>query len=449
MENYESILPALDEKLIINQSYYEQLKDQLTCIICCCLLNDPLMCSGCDNLFCKTCIKKWKSKNENCPMRCRNFNTVEVHRAMKKTLDGLKLKCKYGCEVPLLSYNSHIIQCELSHKDDINCWNCGNLTTTKKLVQENMEDMSFLKQELENLKNVNMANQELIEENYRLKENLLVASSEIIKLKYEKTEEVMKEKEKNRLLFIELDDFMKRIQSNYFLVNGNEKIENEKEILNKLLQEKVKNDEDIEKHKKSKLYNIKNELKTNDKNDNLNQMQIFKENCFVPPTNPNILSKFEFSNNNKSVKMITTSGYNWNGLICQEKVPRNSKTYEFTIRIDNINTYADIMIGFCVINTNGDNGFRNTNTSWMCFLNNGLFFNAGDRDQFFAKSIIIKPKDMDIFSLCIELDTSLIYLKKNNQKISASLKMKINDLQKSMLIPCIDMADAGDKITIL
>ena len=117
---------APDESLIINTVYFEQLKDQLLCTICYGLLVEPKMCSVCESAFCSDCISTWMNKNGSCPLKCTypNFNIKEVHITKKKILDGLKIRCKYGCEVPLLSYFTHITQCEINNKE-VNCWNCS------------------------------------------------------------------------------------------------------------------------------------------------------------------------------------------------------------------------------------------------------------------------------------------------------------------------------------
>jgi len=126
-QSNKKIIP--DESSIINTIYYEQLKDQLICSICYGLLLEPLMCSVCESAFCSECITTWMDKNGSCPLKCSypNFSIKDVHITKKKILDGLKLRCKYGCEVPLLSFYSHQIPCENNNKE-IRCWNCNHLT---------------------------------------------------------------------------------------------------------------------------------------------------------------------------------------------------------------------------------------------------------------------------------------------------------------------------------
>jgi len=421
-------------------------------------------------------------------MRCpkESTNIVELHRTTKKTLDGLKLKCKYGCEVPLLSYNTHLVQCEIAHKEDVTCWNCGNITNCKNVKQIKMIDTSQMKQEIENLKEVKDKNVELndeikklqikiIEQDIVIATNTLNYNKDIITNTIESIETIIKEKEKYLNIRKELGNFMQKLEIKY----KEDDVENDintcnslQNKLNELIKSKASTEEEIENYGKKKLellkdiqliqQNKENAINNNNNNNDANiinggdELRLHENpienqvsNCFILPNSSAILTRFEFSNNNKTVKMISTSGYDWFGFMCKEKVPVNCKKYEFTIRIDKINTYADIMIGFCVGNTYGDKGFRNTNSSWMCFLNNGLFFNTGDRDYYFGKANVIKPKDGDLISICIELDTNIIYLKRNKQIVSNNLKMKMNDVQKMNLVPCIDMTDVGDQITIM
>ena len=36
------------------------------CVICLCLVYDPEQCTACENMYCKICIKGWKS--DTCPL---------------------------------------------------------------------------------------------------------------------------------------------------------------------------------------------------------------------------------------------------------------------------------------------------------------------------------------------------------------------------------------------
>lgn len=141
----------LDESLIVNKQYFEQLKEQLICSICLGLLDDPLICVSCETPFCSNCIKSWFQKNNSCPMRCLNVELKEIQRFMKKILDGLKLKCKYGCEVSLLSYRNHLISCENERKI-LPCWNCGCEVKYTQMKVRSEDEYQKLIEENEKLK---------------------------------------------------------------------------------------------------------------------------------------------------------------------------------------------------------------------------------------------------------------------------------------------------------
>ena len=145
----------LEEPIIINKNYYENLKDQLICPICYNFLFNPLMCNNCEKVFCKPCIDQLVSSNMCCPNRCpKNKDALrQVNRYIKDNLDGLKFRCRYGCEIPMLSYDSHIKKCHDDHKDDIKCWNCSNNSHPYTMKQVNEEDIHALKKEHEDTKN--------------------------------------------------------------------------------------------------------------------------------------------------------------------------------------------------------------------------------------------------------------------------------------------------------
>ena len=92
-------------------------------------------------------------------------------------------------------------------------------------------------------------------------------------------------------------------------------------------------------------------------------------------------------------------------------------------------------------------GASSTNTSWMCFLMDGRFINAGDTKQYFSDEWK-RPDEKVIITLCIDTNTNEMYIKKNFMELSKKLKMEINDTQKLNLIPCVDFKKVGDRVTI-
>ena len=242
--NVEQPNSIINEANIINKIYYEQMKEQLTCTICMDLFNDPLMCSKCETAYCGKCIKSWMSKNESCPMRCpkQSANIIDIHRSTKKFLDGLKLKCKYGCEVSLLAYNAHVIQCENSHKDDTNCWNCGNPSKPSEMKEDKEENILNLIKENEDfvVKSQNFAEEK--ENGQKEIENFL----ELLKLKNQK-DEVDQKYHNVELKIVAKENIQAMIDSLQKELNNGEDVPYLKNELSKIDKERSEIDKCIDK----------------------------------------------------------------------------------------------------------------------------------------------------------------------------------------------------------
>jgi len=115
MENTNDKL-YLDETLIKNTSYYNSVFIHVDCLICHSLINEPIMCSKCETTFCKNCIRSWKLRDSSCP-KCRSdLDFIPINLTKKDIFDNLLLMCKYGCQVPLLSFTHHIQTCDNPNK---------------------------------------------------------------------------------------------------------------------------------------------------------------------------------------------------------------------------------------------------------------------------------------------------------------------------------------------
>ena len=85
----------INEDSIVKNELYEELKDSITCPICECLMIEPMVCSKCQNTYCKKCIDGWKKKSNSCPNRCDSeFNKV-IEK--KNFITKMKFKCLKGC----------------------------------------------------------------------------------------------------------------------------------------------------------------------------------------------------------------------------------------------------------------------------------------------------------------------------------------------------------------
>ncbi len=202
----------IDKSLIINYSYFEHLKDRFLCMICSNLLIDPLMCSECEKTFCGKCITQWMSIKEECPTGCKKSSVKikNVYKVIAEFLNELKLKCKYGCEIPLLAFISHCNQCEIDHLEDVNCWNCRNITKPSKMKEEREENIHKIMKDNKELKHKLAQNLE----DQQFKESEIESQIELLRLysvkeringKVFKIEARLKRREKIKLMIEKLE----------------------------------------------------------------------------------------------------------------------------------------------------------------------------------------------------------------------------------------------------
>jgi len=405
----------IDESLVINKTYFDTLKSQLTCLICSGLLNTPLICSTCEIAYCQKCINIWIATNESCPMRCPKFIIKDISRLMKNLMENTLLKCKFGCEVSLLNYPEHIVICENLHKDDIICNKCGKSSQVLGLKHKN----SLLMKE-----NINMKI-ETLNLNLRCEEEILRSKLE---LKIKKVEEYNRVKK-------ELDDII--VEYNFTQLKTLEVMKTIKLQIEELKQERL--------FLESQNYDYEG-FHINKRTDSIypfslnviDAQNIVKEKKIITSfvKNENDSSNIEFSNNNKTIKL---KQYGWKGIICDERIG-DSGSYEVDFKIDNTNYFGYIILGFAVGGTDPQNGFYTTNKCWLFDLRDGYLFNNDESDSNCYLIQGIKPKSGDIISLCIDLDLEAIYIKFNGVIYSYKKKMKnLDNIKKANLYPCIDL----------
>lgn len=206
-----------------------------------------------------------------------------------------------------------------------------------------------------------------------------------------------------------------------------------------------------------KVANLSNELsKTNKElNTAFQELSFIKQNLIKQPHNYKISTSFvklnddnfSFTNGNKTVQKIAGDP-GWFDIFCIDKV-KYEDIQEFTIRIDNINKSSILMFGFALYGSSNLSGLLATNTSWMCYLKNGKFYNAGDESKNFCYGDMLKPSNGDIISLCLDTQLDLLYVKLNGKVCSTSRKMDIDEKQKMSLYPCVDLYSVNDQVTIV
>ena len=426
----------IDESLVINKSYFETLKSQLSCLICSGLLSSPLLCSNCEIAYCQHCINAWISTNDTCPMRCQTSkcSIIPISRLMKNLMENTQLKCKYGCEVSLLSYPEHRIKCEFIHKDDVNCKYCGKNSDVLKLKSSNTQLMK---------ENINMKI-EALELNLRFEEEILRSKLEMKLIKVEEFNRVKKE----------LDDVT--IEYNFTQLKILEVMKGIKLKIDELKQERelfVGNGDDLNFPSLQTLQHFQKngndlfDIHGINGIDSVTEVLESKEKKIVTrfrKTNDN--PSVEFTNDNKTIKL---KQYGWVGIICDEKVGEHG-AYEIDFKIDSTNYFGYIILGFATGGTELNNGFYTTNKCWMFDLRDGYLFNndASDSNCYLIPGC--KPKSGDVISLCIDVDLEAIYIKFNGVIYSYKKKMKnLDSFKKQNLYPCVDFYSYNDQISLI
>ena len=111
----ENILEGYDVSRFVGE-----VKQDLLCIICTEVPQDPRLCRHKDHIFCLSHISRHLQNSQTCPY-CRDPLTLETLRRptgfLKNCLDDLKIKCDYhdhGCPdvVRLEDLPRHVEQCE-------------------------------------------------------------------------------------------------------------------------------------------------------------------------------------------------------------------------------------------------------------------------------------------------------------------------------------------------
>jgi len=207
-------------------------------------------------------------------MRCPKITAEikEISITKKRILDGLIIRCKINkCEVPLLSYKSHIVKCEQDHKNDVICWNCNiSKVNENELVVTRQEDFTKLLNsiEQEELKN---------KEQDKLNKNLM---KEVIHLTY--SVEILKSELDEKCL--EIKDLKLKLEDSYN--NKFSKLQKLKDDLLRSNKENIKLKGEIESFKvrhcstKNNSHTINNkDFQINNSNSN-NIMIHYTTNCF-------------------------------------------------------------------------------------------------------------------------------------------------------------------------
>ena len=98
------------------ERFLSKINDDLKCLICLDVLEDPHECTRCQTSFCLLCIQDWSSNRKTCPNNC-DLVLERSHRFLRSELNRLQLRCQNaneGCEeiltLELLSTHESLCQ---------------------------------------------------------------------------------------------------------------------------------------------------------------------------------------------------------------------------------------------------------------------------------------------------------------------------------------------------
>ena len=111
-------IPLSDNENGISDEYIQtndkNCQEIFTCAICSCLAWEPVCCSKCDKIFCRSCRLKY-GENKICPFKCESYTFREITRNEKDYLNKISIKCSnQGCSeyIPYINYKNHLEKCQ-------------------------------------------------------------------------------------------------------------------------------------------------------------------------------------------------------------------------------------------------------------------------------------------------------------------------------------------------
>ena len=110
----------INDDTVVQDEIFKALKDSVICPICHCILINPMMCMGCQNVFCKKCADEWAEKEDRCPGRCKNQNYQKCIGKTDIILSKLKFKCSVcGEKVAYDNIKSHMEICDKDYMENL------------------------------------------------------------------------------------------------------------------------------------------------------------------------------------------------------------------------------------------------------------------------------------------------------------------------------------------
>ena len=105
----------IGSELVIQE--YQDMAEDMICIICQNIVRNPILCNECNGLFCHPCINKWNSNYPSCPACRKKFKEKNLPKNFINIINKIKLFCQFsykGCD-KILKYEGifqHIDTCD-------------------------------------------------------------------------------------------------------------------------------------------------------------------------------------------------------------------------------------------------------------------------------------------------------------------------------------------------
>ena len=143
--------PYIDDDCLIEDDFYNNIKDIIKCQYCYQILKEPMMCNVCTESFCNNCVKKMqkkKSKNHTCK-KAKYVKNLNVIKAMSK-LKYLCRNCKN--EITKADIENHLKNgCE---KNENPSKLLDSLYRKKLLIKLNKDEIRKLGEKNENINHI-------------------------------------------------------------------------------------------------------------------------------------------------------------------------------------------------------------------------------------------------------------------------------------------------------
>ena len=108
----DDLYPYIDDDCLIEDEFYNDIKEMIECKLCQKLLKTPMMCNVCGSAFCNNCVKKMQKKKDK-SHKCKKAKYIE-NKNVIKMMSKLKYLCR-NCknEVKKEDIENHLKQgCE-------------------------------------------------------------------------------------------------------------------------------------------------------------------------------------------------------------------------------------------------------------------------------------------------------------------------------------------------